>query len=54
MNDRNTREREQPSLAELREQLEWLRAAYDYGAVSPAVYAVVRALEIEIAWRRHW
>jgi hypothetical protein len=46
MTETNTRERERPSLAELREELEWLRARYDDGAVSPAVYAVVRALDL--------
>jgi hypothetical protein len=34
-------------------ELEQLRARYDSGAVSPAVYQVVRKLETEIAWAEH-
>jgi hypothetical protein len=50
---KNARERERKSLAELREQLEWLRARYDGGAVSPEIFAVIRKLEIDIAWMGH-
>ena len=39
------------STAALRAQLKALRARYDSGAVSPALYAVIRKLEIELAWR---
>lgn len=34
----------------LRTQLAHLRARYDAGAVAPAVYAVIRQLETDIAW----
>jgi hypothetical protein len=37
----------------LRERLEWLRARYDSGAVSPATYAIIRMIEIDLAWREH-
>jgi hypothetical protein len=37
----------------LRDELEWLRAKYDSGAVSDGVFAVVKRLETEIAWRQH-
>jgi hypothetical protein len=36
-----------------RQELKFLRARYDGGAVSPAVYAVIRSLEIEVAWSDH-
>jgi hypothetical protein len=37
----------------LRQQLDMLRSRYDHGAVSPAVYVVIRAIEIEISWLQH-
>jgi hypothetical protein len=37
----------------IRDKLETLRARYDYGAVSAALYAVIKRLEIEIAWREY-
>ena len=37
----------------LRRNLAMLRARYDDGAVSPAVYRVIRAIETELAWRQH-
>jgi hypothetical protein len=36
-----------------RAMLEMLKARYDAGAVSPAIYAAIRKLEQEIAWREH-
>ena len=36
----------------LRAALAWVRARYDDGAVSPAVFNVIRMIETEIAWRR--
>ena len=39
--------------AELREQLGALRARYDWGAVSPAVYAAIKSIETDVAWREH-
>jgi hypothetical protein len=36
--------------ATLRAELKSLRARYDDGAVSPAVYVVVRNIEADIAW----
>jgi hypothetical protein len=38
------------STAALRAELEWLRARYDDGKVSPAIFAVIRELETTIAW----
>ena len=37
----------------LQEQLEYLRARYDGGAVSPAVYQAIKKLETDIAWCEH-
>jgi hypothetical protein len=37
----------------LRAELEWLRSKYDSGAVSDAVFAVVKSIEREIAWAQH-
>jgi hypothetical protein len=41
------------SPAPLRDELAWLRSRYDHVQVSPAVYAAIRRLEIEIAWADH-
>lgn len=41
------------STAALRHQRDALLARYDNGAISPAVFAAIRKLEIEIAWREH-
>jgi hypothetical protein len=38
---------------QLRFELEMLRARYDSGAISPAVFQVVRELETELAWAEH-
>jgi hypothetical protein len=37
----------------LQEQLAYLRARYDSGAVSPAVYATIKELEKTISWLEH-
>jgi hypothetical protein len=37
----------------LRDELAWLRSRYDDGAVAPAVYATIKAIEEEIGWRAH-
>jgi hypothetical protein len=37
----------------LRAALEWVRARHDSGALSPAVFAVIRMLETELAWLAH-
>jgi hypothetical protein len=37
----------------LRAELEHLRARYDDGQVSPAVYATIKQLEIKLAWSEH-
>jgi hypothetical protein len=37
----------------LQEQLEHLKARYDGGAVSPAMFKVIKELEREIAWCEH-
>jgi hypothetical protein len=42
-----------PSTTILRHDLALLRARYDTGATQPGVYAVIRALEVEIAWIEH-
>jgi hypothetical protein len=34
-------------------ELALLRARYDSGAVSPAVYAAIKELETEVAWLNH-
>jgi len=41
------------STARLCDQLVWLRSRYDTGAVAPAVYDVIKRIEVELAWRRH-
>jgi hypothetical protein len=41
------------STATQRAELHWLRARYDHGKVSPAVFAVIRELETSIAWAEH-
>jgi len=41
------------SSAELRAGLERLRARYDGGAAAPAVFTVIKAIELEIAWIEH-
>jgi hypothetical protein len=37
----------------IRIQLALLRVRYDCGAVSPAIYGVIKELEVEQAWRDH-
>jgi hypothetical protein len=37
----------------LRAALAWVRARHDSGAVSPAVFSVIRMIETELAWRQH-
>jgi hypothetical protein len=41
------------STAALRSELEWLRARYDGGKVAPAVFAVIKDIETNIAWIEH-
>jgi hypothetical protein len=41
------------SVAALRSHLMLLRARHDNGAVSPAVYRVIRDIEIDIAWAEY-
>ena len=36
-----------------REELQWLRSRYDSGAVSDAVYAMIRQLEIDLSWAQY-
>jgi hypothetical protein len=40
-------------LNRLRAELAHLRARYDDGAVSPAIFKVIRKIETEIAWLNH-
>jgi hypothetical protein len=42
-----------PRIAELRAELAHLRARYDDGAVSTAIYKVIRELETALAWAEH-
>jgi len=35
------------------DELGWLRARHDEGAVAPCVYRVIKQLEVELAWREH-
>jgi hypothetical protein len=37
----------------LRAELDVLRARYDHGQVSPAVYEAIRQIEIKVAWSEH-
>jgi hypothetical protein len=37
----------------LRQQLAWLRARYDDGAMSAGIYSTIKAVETEIAWHEH-
>jgi hypothetical protein len=46
-------QRQADHIARLRSQLATLRVRYDSGAVSTAVYAVIRELEIELSWAEH-
>jgi hypothetical protein len=41
------------STGHLRDELAWLRGRYDTGQVAPAIYAIIKKLEEEIAWRQH-
>jgi hypothetical protein len=41
------------STASLRDELAWLRARHDSGAVAPAVFRLIKRLETELAWRQH-
>jgi hypothetical protein len=36
-----------------RKELDALRARYDSGAVAPGIYAIIKQLETEIAWKEH-
>jgi hypothetical protein len=38
---------------QLRDGLEWVLAKYDSGAVSDAVFAVVKKLETDLSWLKH-
>jgi hypothetical protein len=37
----------------LRAELALLRARYDHGAISDAVAATIKTLEVEVAWAEH-
>jgi hypothetical protein len=37
----------------LRAALEWIRARHDSGAISPAVFSVMRMIEVELSWLAH-
>ena len=41
------------STARLCDELAWLRSRYDTGAVAPAVLAIIRQFETELAWREN-
>jgi hypothetical protein len=38
---------------ELRMQLQILQARYDESGISPAIYAVIKQVETDIAWAEH-
>jgi hypothetical protein len=42
-----------PFVRRLRAELEWLRAQRDNGAISVAVFTVLKRLECDIAWAEH-
>jgi hypothetical protein len=44
---------ESPNALRARVELEQLRARYDGGAMSPAVYDVIKLLETKISWSQH-
>ena len=49
-----TRKTEFPSYEQaLRAALAWVRARHDSGAISPAVFSVIRMIETELAWCLH-
>jgi hypothetical protein len=37
----------------LRSALAWVRGRHDSGAVSPAVFSVLRMIEVELSWLAH-
>jgi hypothetical protein len=37
----------------LRAALAWVRARHDSGAISPAVFSVIRMIETELSWLAH-
>jgi hypothetical protein len=37
----------------LRQQLEWIMARHDTGAMSPAMAATVKAIQCDIAWSEY-
>jgi hypothetical protein len=37
----------------LRDQLALLRARYDHGTIPSAIFAVIREIEVELAWLEH-
>lgn len=39
--------------AQLRWELQQLRARYDSGAAAPAVYAIIREIETQLGWLKH-
>jgi hypothetical protein len=39
--------------AALRAALAWVRARHDSGAISPAVFSVIRMIETELSWLAH-
>ena len=41
------------STAALRSELAWLRARFDDGKVSPAIFTVIREIETSISWTQH-
>jgi hypothetical protein len=51
-----TRARKETGISPVRQaraELEWLRARYDSGVTSDAIYAIIRQLETDIAWAQH-
>jgi len=51
----NPREPRKPNRHEhhLRRDLAALKARYDGGAVAPAVYTIIKAIEVDLGWIEH-
>jgi hypothetical protein len=37
----------------LRQQLAWLRARYDGGAIPAGIYRTIKIIEVELSWHDH-
>jgi hypothetical protein len=53
MSIQRSKSESKPFIRGLRAELKWLRARYDDGAISTAVFTVLKRLECDIAWAEH-